>query len=270
MSTSLDQKLVRRSHVKAIFSGDTVELFEYEKPYFYNWPPQRRAGSATPNTGRLVKTERRADNVRVAQQKIRRLINANASAWGQVPKFVTYTFRENVQDLKDANELWTLYQQRLRRRFHGLKYLAVVEFQKRGAVHWHVLIWGLNEYARSERVTRSFSRLWQRGFVDCIITNGHPKIASYLAKYMSKSMSDIRLGGKRAYYTSHNILRSVSVSSSNSSIQAVHDHDVIPPVDNLLTTHEFDTHWLGRAIYQSYRLGHYAHQRDSAYDPKDL
>ncbi|MGM9458151.1 rolling circle replication-associated protein, partial [Lacticaseibacillus rhamnosus] len=67
---------------------------------------------------------------------VRRLVLANFDAGS---KFVTFTFAENVKDIDQANREWKKFVQRLRRRYGDFKYLSVIEFQKRGAVHYHMI-----------------------------------------------------------------------------------------------------------------------------------
>lgn len=249
-------------YTKIIQSGTLLEVYRYEK----NLPIRRsvpRQNTDRKRNNRI--TKRSFDSVRRAARAFRRIVRSNLVG-NDVPSLFTFTMYQKLS-YSTSVRIFTRFAARLRRVCGGeFRYIAVPEFQKRGAVHWHVLIWGLSAYAKNERATRRISRLWQRGFVDCVITDGHPKLSGYLAKYMSKTMSDIRLGGKKAYYASRNILRPMSNSSGNGSIQAVFDEHIIPSVDNLLTTHEFSTQWLGRAIYQSYRLEHYACKTDSSHD----
>lgn len=77
-----------------------------------------------------------------------------------------------------------------------------------------MLLFGVShEYVKSERSTRYFASLWTHGFTDVIATDGSSKLATYLAKYMSKALADFRLIGKRGYSASHNILRPVFLNT---------------------------------------------------------
>ena len=53
--------------------------------------------------------------------------------------FITLTFSENITDLDYANKEFNNYTRKVRRVFPDFKYIAVPEFQKRGAVHYHIL-----------------------------------------------------------------------------------------------------------------------------------
>jgi hypothetical protein len=74
-------------------------------------------------------------SVHRTRTEIRRLINSNP----QLNKFMTLTFAENITDLKQANYEFNKFVLRLSYKYPKFEYLAVPEFQQRGAVHYHVI-----------------------------------------------------------------------------------------------------------------------------------
>lgn len=122
--------------------------------------------------------------------------------------FVTFTFKENLTDLKKANLRFRNFNQNLARfitqernpkRF--IKYLAVPEFQKRGAVHYHVLYFNL-PYIPS--VYDVFNKLWGHGWVIFRkVDRFTPK--EYLIKDLSKKL-DFSFNQKR-YFTSRGLFK---------------------------------------------------------------
>jgi len=236
-------------HIKVIRSGNFLEIYEYEK----NVPIRRR-----PRRDLITKRDRRSitrtsDSIRRAGKSFRRLVRANLVG-NETPTLLTLTMYETLP-LSTSSKFFNRFIDRLRRSVgHEFRYIAVPEFQKRGAVHFHILIWGLDhKYAQTEHQTRYFSRIWLRGFCDCVVTDGHPKLAGYLSKYMQKGMSDIRLSGKKAYYASSNILRPMSTATGNPFIKDIIYKNLVP-VDNCLHEHEFMTQWLGKCYYKSYLI----------------
>jgi len=232
--------------MKVIRSGDLIEVYEYAK----NLPIRRKVRQPDTYGKRDRRVgPRREDSIRRAAKSFRRIVRANLGG-DEPPALFTFTMYQELSYTASVR-VFTKFIVRLRRN-HGreFRYIVVPEFQKRGAVHWHALFWGIShEIAKTETETRYIARLWLAGFCDGLITDGHPKLAGYLSKYMSKAMHDIRLGGKKAYYASRNILRPMCVSSAN----VVEYLSEIVGVDNSpLHTHEFDTQWLGRAIYKQY------------------
>jgi len=238
-------------HIKFIQSGSLLERYDYAK----SLPIRRKQPKIRPRSDRNLFVVRRShESIRRAQRGFRRLVRANLVG-GERPALLTLTMFQKLP-LSASSRIFTRFIARLRRENgRDFRYIAVPEFQKRGAVHFHVLLWGLHQYAISEASTRYFARLWLRGFCDCIITDGSIKLAGYLSKYMSKAMQDIRLGGEKAYYASRNSLRPVSISADSLALfkLEVIQQEVIH-TGELIHEREFDTPWLGRCTYKKYQI----------------
>jgi hypothetical protein len=111
-------------------------------------------------------------------------------------RMLTLTFRENLEDIDLAWERFKYFSKLMRFRYRDKwQYIAVPEYQQRGAVHFHLAISGYYHI-------QTIRRLWLRavgiygGNVD--ITNPkkfgkkswNPKrISQYITKYISKSDS---------------------------------------------------------------------------------
>jgi len=230
-------------YTKIIQSGKLVEVYTYASD-----PPPYRPRKKS----RFKNPRRYRRNVERARAAFFRLVRANLGS-GPNPAFVTLTMRE-VVTLQEGWTAFTQFSERFRYNFSNrISLVAVPEFQKRGSIHFHLIVWGLNEYAKNERNSRQIQNLWQRGFVDCVQTDGSEKIAGYLAKYMRKSMYDIRLIGQKAYTASRSCLRSVSLSSS---FQVRHSLEICGVDLSTLTPLQdksFSTQWLGQGRYRLYK-----------------
>lgn len=186
--------------VKVIRSGHIFEVYEYEVT---QWRGVQPVGAGR-RVGECLGTHRGV-TVRRAKERVRRLINSN---FGAHDKFVTFTFRDNVTDVAVANALWHRFVHRLRRRYPSLVYLAVIEFQKRGAVHYHML-------ARLPYVPKSLlTQLWANGFVKINDIRHVDNLGAYVTKYMVKDLQDGRLEGRRAYLSSRGLQEPVEVVGS--------------------------------------------------------
>jgi len=145
------------------------------------------------------------DNAREAGRVLRRTIEANVTPQSL---FATFTFAKNVLDLDEAHARWSEFMRKFRKVYKG-RYTAVIEFQKRGAVHFHVLFYDAPAWMRMERQTRAVANIWGHGFVDIAIIDGLNrdgvkigKIGAYVSKYMTKGTMDARLAHRRAVYNS--------------------------------------------------------------------
>jgi hypothetical protein len=101
------------------------------------------------------------------------------------PKFITLTFRDSVagwfaeraiQKFLDAVRHWAKKQ-----RVEVAPYFWSAEIQERGALHYHLLIFGL-PYLPKEQVIK----WWPYGFVDIRAVDDTGRAFKYLAKYLWK------------------------------------------------------------------------------------
>jgi len=121
-------------------------------------------------------------------------------------RMLTLTFRDNVTDVDEAWSVFKYFCKLMRKRYREkFQYIAVPEFQKRGAVHFHMAI---GHYFHANTVRR----LWHRavghrgGNIDITSPkkfgkkSWNPKrIANYISKYISKA--EIVDFNKRRYST---------------------------------------------------------------------
>jgi len=254
-------------YLKIIKYSNIVELYQYEKELCFNGRGYR--GSKNTNVCEdiyedrsviLGKVEskgfRRADNARRAGLEFRRLVSANLGI-SENPLLVSLTYREIVTDPKQANADFNSFARIIRSKYGSqVRYVAVKEFQKRGAIHFHALFWGLpnSELVRSERTTRVVASYWGKGFVDVLETDGDLKIAGYLSKYMSKTFSDSRLSNSKAYIGSRNLIRPVVEKGSILLTYFWGDLIGYPDLSNSLVLQDvvFSTSWLGSCRYRKF------------------
>jgi hypothetical protein len=130
--------------------------------------------------------------------------------------------------------------------------VLVPEFQKRGAVHFHALYWGLPEALfRKERETRTLSRLWGHGFVFLKETDGHEKLAFYLAKYFTKAYQDPRLRNQKSYVASRNVKRPIVQKGPFIMSMVLDEYGV---TEEPLVDRTYTTKWLGEGRYRLFQL----------------
>lgn len=234
------------AYEKIVQSGDLLEVYQYEKMPF---PPRIKRKSKRRGERLPFKSER---HIKRAVFNFRRRARANL-VYGN-PHMLTLTMLE-IMPISEAYEIFTQFGVRMRKEYgNSIVWIAVPEFQKRGAVHFHVLIWKLPyEIHVTERTTRTIQHLWGQGFVDIIATDGSPKLSGYLAKYMSKAMHDERLFNKKAYSCSRNALSPVSFNTKTSIALLKEefgiDHD---PYLQPVREREYPSKWLGNVRYRAY------------------
>jgi len=250
-------------YVKVITYSNFVETYEYEKALSVNVGRRRgvatqlqsgdirRCGSVTDVSAEQEKVREKA-NARRSVLAFKRLVTANLGGC-EIPIFITLTYKENQTDLrqarKDFNSFTTYVQSRYGKQ---IRFVCVPEFQKRGAVHFHALFWGLSaETFRDERTTRLVATIWQKGFVFMKMTDNSPKLANYLGKYMSKAYLDKRLFGMKAYSCSRNIKRP-QIAQIGLVWPILQEYEL--STDSACKDVRYSTKWLGACRRRIYKI----------------
>ncbi|MBB3122149.1 rolling circle replication-associated protein [Pseudoduganella violacea] len=159
-------------------------------------------------------SEKREENDDDAGRRAKKNVRMCCKAIG-ADRLVTLTYRENMIDRDQALKHWKAFCRRLgkHKQFH---YVAVIEEQARGALHFHVAVHGRQNYVllRSiwQRVLGLGPKGEQMGQVNVrdphrfgFGVNGAHKLASYIAKYCSKEMQCRALDQKR-YFRSRGVV----------------------------------------------------------------
>jgi len=248
---------------KIIVSGDSVEVYEYEKNIHDFIKPRAPRSRKSRNDGEVLslggqnpfqgrELGKRRDNAKRSRMAFARLVRANLDR-NDPPILFTLTYAENETDLAKGYRDFSSFVQALRYRFQkAFRYVCVPEFQKRGAVHFHALVWGLpSALVLSERDTRFFANLWGKGFIFLKTTDGDEKLAFYLAKYMTKAYLDPRLKNQKAYVASRNVKRPV-LHANIAPIWPIMD-DLGLSTSVPLHEKNYMTQWLGKGRYRVYQ-----------------
>jgi len=188
MVTSYTQKLIK--------CGEISEMYQYSKEVFRGLE-SRIYGARGKN---LEPKPRTAQSALRTRKKIRQLVNSNPT----LDKFLTLTFAENVQDIKLANYEFKKFRQKLEYELgRKFKYLGVIEFQKRGAIHYHLMLdipfikW------------QKLSEIWGNGRIQIERIKKPNRAGFYMAKttgYLMKNTEDTRLFGKKVFFYATKIM----------------------------------------------------------------
>ncbi len=117
----------------------------------------------------LDKLERRLRNkiisLRRSKERIINLVNANVVGSKEHIKFLTLTFKENITDVKKANYEFKKFIKRLNyylkvNNYAPAKYIAVLENQKRGAIHYHIVLFNVPYIPHED-----YLGIWAKGSV---------------------------------------------------------------------------------------------------------
>ena len=240
-------------------SGDVIEIYEYEKGYLKGYENNNA------DTGRKIDyksenyEEHRKQVLQRAKKNLRRLINANVGQYGKefTAKFLTLTFKENIQDIKQANYEFKKFIQRLNYYCFGtkkanLKYTCVVEFQKRGAIHYHVIIYNM-PYIKANDI----GNVWGNGFIKINKIDDVDNVGAYVSEYLGQAekgqghdIEDDRLQGKKSYFSSKGLFKPIEITDK----KIVETVASALPSENLTYAANFENEHLGNITYKQYNL----------------
>jgi len=187
---------------KIIISGNILEHYQYPRSMFKDYkvikkkkPKQEPEQLQIDFSIKNISKGKRNDNIARTRTKIKRLVNSNQD----FDKFVTLTFAENLQDIKIANRHFNKFIMRLKYQYFDFKYISIIEFQKRGAVHYHFL-------SNLPHVKNSIlSDIWGHGFVKINKITHVTNLGAYICKYLGKDGNNEKMFRKKKYFYSKNL-----------------------------------------------------------------
>lgn len=189
---------------RLIKCGKYTELYEYEKPFGYNFTVKDRDSVVR------KALKKRADNISRARKQMIRKIMTNSKSYK--PLFVTLTY-DYVQTSRDlAKSDMAKFIRKLRTQYPKIQYLYVLETQKSGSWHVHFLIFNIPFIP-----VKDLGRFWAfanpaSNAVDVEKiqkTENSKHVAFYIAKYLDKEYmerdKDVK-GNHRLFSCSLNLL----------------------------------------------------------------
>ena len=250
------EKKVAYYNNKRIVSGDIIEDYEYSRPQSTkkHGNPEGRKVTTCDDVSRM-KSLIKSGNI--AKREIRRLVNTNIGKHGKErAKFLTITFGDNVQDIKAANHEFKNFLLRLnyhvyKRACNDLQYLCVIQFQARGAIHWHVIFFNLPYIP-----VRKLADIWGQGFVKINAIDDVDNVGAYVAAYVGNERDgehngnggrfvDIRYFNQKRYFKSKGLLHS-DVFTCKESLPYV----PVAPIYEVT----FENEYTGKVFYRQYNL----------------
>lgn len=199
---------------KAWLCGNVLEVYQYSNAIAYGYKDKKRKGprgrsSVASEDDKSINREKVSSR---AKKDLTRLINTNYKRGSS--RFVTLTFKENMQDLKLANYEFNKFVKRFNyylMSIYGddfkLQYSTVVEFQKRGAVHYHSIFYNLPKKLDLGKCRD----IWSRGSFNVKRIDRVANVGAYMCKYMSKNADDERLKGNKMYFNSRGLDKPIEI-----------------------------------------------------------
>lgn len=243
------------SRIKVTVSNHIVEVWEFETGVKVGKRPldPNRERFYDPETGEIITSHdpmaARKNNARRAMNEAKRLILSNFDV--NSSKFITLTFRDgsvpDVKDVRECNRQFKLFIKRMRKRYGDFKYLKVIEFQDtndRGAVHFHFL--STLPYIHFDKL----AELWGHGFIGINRIEHVDNIGLYVSSYMLKDFDDKRLMGEKAYSTSQNLSRPITLYGQ----EAAEIIELYLKDKKEVFTNSYESEYQGQITYKEFNL----------------
>lgn len=225
-------------NVKSVETPVTVEVWEYcNNPVIYSI----NAGDSEKNRKDQIekneeskkeiaseyydKVKRKQKHYEAMRWQIARIVDCN---FDENTKFVTLTFKKNIKDIAYTNAEFENFIKRFNYQlFHvkkaQLKYLAVWERQKRGAIHYHVIFFDL-PYVKN----KDLQRCWGHGFVKInkVDVDSKENRGRYVSKYFSKDI-DEKEYKQKAFFKSQKLKMPIVTHKYQDELQDFSDSIVV-------------------------------------------
>lgn len=169
----------------------------------------------TPQTrAKRGESENREASDEASARRARKTVRHRCKAIG-ADRLVTLTYRKNMMDRAAALKDFDRFRRRLGK-VKAFHYVAVIEQQERGAIHFHIAVHGRQNYALLRSIWQSVLGKGENGeqLGQCNVRDPHKfgfgskgqhKLASYIAKYCGKQM-DVRDINEKRYFCSRGIV----------------------------------------------------------------
>lgn len=225
----LDSKLITRTDKPKMYNYKLVQCGSYIQVYVYENLRIKRPNKVDYDDLNLKKIDVSSDeiieetkekeslkifkgieekNIIRTKLQCQRIAKANMESW---KTFVTLTFEDNIKDIQVANKKFQNFVRMIKKHYDNFLYLCVPEFQKRGAIHYH-LFTNIDidnkdlMYVQKDNPKFRHIKYWNCGFNSVETIHDEPiKVVGYISKYMTKDI-DNRLFGFRRFFYSQNCI----------------------------------------------------------------
>jgi len=185
---------------KMVISGSFVEIYEYPKAIHKGFKITTNEIKDRISRIRSLTWQKSQFALTRTRRAIRRYINSNTD----MTKFVTLTFAENITNVDVANYEFKKFIERLKYKYGEIKYISVVEFQRRGAVHYHLII--NLPYVKASQL----ESIWNNGFIKVNRIRHCDNVGAYVSKYLTKESCNL-LFCKKKFFRSVNLEKATEI-----------------------------------------------------------
>jgi len=149
---------------------------------------------------------------------------------------------------------------RISYKYPNFEYLAVPEFQKRGAVHYHLLC--KLPFVEIGQI----QAIWGQGFIKINKIDNVNNVGAYVSKYLSKDMFDERTFGKKKFFRSQTLSEAIEILGWLAGKFVEKFLSLVTPVFEKT----FESEWTGEVEYKAYSLNFFPLPKIISFDTLKL
>lgn len=194
--------------VKVVNCGNIVEIYKYKCPISTGYKVKQEK-QIREKTQDVIK-ENLNRSIKRSKRKIFELVNTNYIQGKS--SFLTVTFKENLTDYDLAFNYWDRFKKKVEYHYNiKLKYCGVVEFQERGAIHFHICLFNVG-YLEQNKLYDLWNSIVPGGInIKGIKDNECDNVGAYMTYYMNKDLANgfgkEEYKGRKRYFYSRNLLK---------------------------------------------------------------
>lgn len=256
---------------KVYICGNVIEIYEYSSPVLCDY--DNKIEKCSREQTEDIKKENFIRSMKRTKRKIIQLVNSNFVV--NKSSFLTLTFKDNIRDYDIAFSYWDKFKKKIEYHFKlKLTYLGVVEFQQRGAIHFHICLFNVPIF-RHDLLYQFWNDFSSKndnfGSVNIKSLNEVDNIGAYLTYYMGKNFDDFydnEFKCKKRYFKSRNLREPSQIlydtfSSPNDNVEFNHlinsvkdnivfEYETKPFVykTDILKTTDFDTGEIKEKLFE--------------------
>jgi len=227
--------------------------FEYgERPS--GLKPEQLHGEDSKNTSKVASLRPNSQAIESSISRARSRVRVLSFSNPQLTGLLTLTFKDIPTESESARR-FNLYRKKVARHHPGWQFLGVKELQKRGSIHFHLLVNFCPAQVHrplSNRPLQQQSDLWDYGISDFRLIEGDDKfrIELYLLKYLTKNTEKLF---KTYYVRSRNL----------NDIKPTYISDRLPYPDNIehIYTTIISNNYVEKFEITEYTYNRYNHKK---------
>ncbi|WP_413487268.1 Rep protein [Carnobacterium maltaromaticum] len=224
---------------KIIETPTYIEIWEYEQPILAKRKIENDEKKEKPDwlknikytfdelnaQGQYDSLKRKQKHYKNQRFAVARLIDTN---FDNQTKFLTLTFKENITDIAYTNSEFKKFMKRLNYQLYKtkksqIKYLATWEKQKRGAIHYHIVLFEFPYLPHSQLV-----QIWGHGIIGInrIDVDSAENRGRYVSKYFDKDL-ELKEHKKKAFFKSQNLKKPIEIKKLTNKPYEVKNQEVL-------------------------------------------